>query len=448
MSATTTLATFVDSTTIDDVPPDVRDLARRCLRDHVGVALLGSESDAGEQMREYATTAFPGTAATVIGGGTATPQGAALANGTFAHVDDYDDTFDSIVIHPSTPVAPAALAAAEDEDGTGAELLTALVVGSEVLYRVGHAVYPEHYDNGWHLTATVGTFGAAAAAASIYGLETDAIERAFGIAGSNAPTSLKRNMGSEIKLTHPGQGAQRGLEAAIMARAGWTANQQVLDGEKGYPDVMAPGRADTSVDTDGLGDTWALPDVGFKLYPSAIVTHAGIYALEYLLANEEIDPDEIESIDIEVDESIDVLKHPTLAGPFEAKFSFEFCLGLIVARGSVEPSAFSDPTLADESVQRAMDLVSVVPVSGLFGSEYFGYGARVRVETANGAVYTREQPTPPAMPYEPSDDAALEEKFYACAETVLDEERVTALNDELMTLGDAGTLDPVFELLG
>ena len=448
MAATTTLARFVEETGIDDVPPDVRALARRCLRDHIGVALLGSESDPGERMREYATTAFTGTTATVIGGGTATPHGAALANGTFAHVDDYDDTFDSIVIHPSTPVAPAALAAAEAENATGMELLTALVVGSEVLSRVGHAVYPEHYDNGWHLTATVGTFGAAAAAASIYGLEADTIERAFGIAGSNAPTSLKRNMGSEIKLTHPGQGAQRGIEAVTMARAGWTANRRVFDGEKGYPDVMAPGRSDTSVDTDGLGDRWALQDVGFKLYPSAIVTHAGIHALESLLAEEGIDPDRIESIDVEVDESIDVLKHPPLGGPFDAKFSFEFCLGLVVAYGSVRPSAFADSTLTEEPIRRAMDLVSVVPVSGLFGSEYFGYGARVRVETVDGAVYLRDQRRPPAMPYEPSDDAALEEKFRACAGTALGAEAVATLNDELVSLGDGGTLCSVLRLLG
>ncbi len=448
MSDTTTLARFVGSTSIDDIPPEVRELARQCFRDHVGVALLGSGSDPGERMREYATTAFPGTAATVIGGGTATPQGAALANGTFAHVDDYDDTYDSIVIHPSTPVAPAALAAAEAADATGAELLTALVVGSEVIYRVGHAVYPEHYDNGWHLTATVGTFGAAAAAASIYGLDTDAVERAFGIAGSNAPTSLKRNMGSEIKLTHPGQGAQRGIEAVIMARAGWTADRRVLDGDKGYPDVMAPGRSDTSVDTDGLGDRWALPDVGFKLYPSAIVTHAGIYALERLLADEGIDPDEIESVDVEVDESIDVLKHPPLDGPFDAKFSFEFCLGLVLANGSIEPSAFSDSTLAEEPIRGAMDLVSVVPVSGLFGSQYFGYGARVRVETVDGTAYSRDQHTPPAMPYEPSDDAALEEKFYRCAGTVLEEGAVATLDAELGALGDGGRLDAVLESLG
>ncbi len=447
MNPTNQLAAFVATTTYDDIPPQIRQLARYCFRDHLGVGLLGSQSESGEKMHQYVSVSHKGTTATVLGGETATPQGAALANGTFAHVDDYDDTYESIVIHPSTPVVPAALAAAEAEDSSAEELLTALVVGTEVLFRVGHSVYPEHYDNGWHLTATVGTFGAAAAAASIYDLSESVIEHAFGIAGSAAPTTLKRNMGSTIKLTHPGQGAQRGIEAALMARDGWTANTTIFEGKNGYPAVMAPGRENPTVDVEGLGEQWSLTDVGFKLYPSAIVTHAGIYALEALLEEKGIDGDDLESVEVFVDETIDVLKHPKLAGPFEAKFSFEFCLSLIATYGSVDPEHFSQGFLEDEELNRQMEMITVIPETKLFGANYFGYGARIRVKTTDGETYTREQRTPPAMPYEMSDEGALESKFLECAATVYDDEKVAQLNERLLGLGETHTFEDVRSIL-
>ena len=447
MNPTNQLATFVATTTFDDIPPHIHQLARYCLRDHLGVGLLGSQSESGSRMHRYVSQSYTGTTATVLGGETATPQGAALANGTFAHVDDYDDTYESIVIHPSTPVVPAALAAAEAEESTAEELLTALVVGTEVLFRVGHSVYPEHYDNGWHLTATVGTFGAAAAAASIYGLSDETIEHAFGIAGSVAPTTLKRNMGSTIKLTHPGQGAQRGLEAALMARDGWTANRAIFEGENGYPAVMAPGRENPTVDVEDLGEQWSLTDVGFKLYPSAIVTHAGIYALEALLDEQGLNGDDVESVEVFVDETIDVLKHPTLSGPFEAKFSFEFCLSLIAKYGSVDPEHFSETFLEDDDLRSRMETVTVVPEAGLFGSEYFGYGARISVETTAGETYVREQRTPPAMPYEASDEAALQSKFLDCASAVFDDPEATQLNERLLGLCETHTLEDVLSII-
>ncbi|MGM0717446.1 MAG: MmgE/PrpD family protein, partial [Halobacteriota archaeon] len=129
MSQTAALAKFVAESSLDDVPEPVREKATEAIADLVGVAIYGSHHEVGEKVASYVETASPGTDATVLGRGTASPSGAALANGSFGHAVDFDDTFESIVLHPTSPVFCAALAAAEADGATGPDVLEAYVLG-------------------------------------------------------------------------------------------------------------------------------------------------------------------------------------------------------------------------------------------------------------------------------------------------------------------------------
>src|SRR6056297_403959 len=331
MGATEALAAFVSETELSDVPEPPRQKAKEAITDLVGVALYGSHHDIGDRITAFVETESTGDAATMFARGRASATGAALANATYGHAVDYDDTFECIVIHPTSPTVSAALAAAEATDATGADVLTAYLVGVDVAYRTGHSTYPSHYDNGWHSTGTVGTFGAAAAAASVLGLDVDEVRHAFGIAAS-ASSALKKNFGTMTKPLHSGHAAQMGLRAALLADKGFTADRNVFEGELGYGHVMTPdGSYDPTELTNDLGETWAVMDIGYKPYPSGVITHAAMDAFREVLVEHDLGPDDVERVVVSLDDAASkMLHHENPSTGLEAKFSIEFCLASVL----------------------------------------------------------------------------------------------------------------------
>ena len=442
MGETSTLAEFVATTAFDDVPGQQVEKAKRAIKDYVGVALYGSRHDVGDRVSSYVDRCLPGDDAAVLGHTTASPPGAALANGAFGHAIDYDDTFESIVIHPTSPVFPAALAGVQVADGTGPDVLTAYVVGVEAAYRVGHATYPSHYDNGWHSTGTVGTFGAAAAAASALGLAADETERAFGIAAS-CSSSLKKNFGTMTKPLHAGHAAQMGVRAASLPEAGFTADGTVFEGDIGYGRVMTPGGDyDPTELTEDLGGTWAVDDIGFKPYPSGVITHAAMDALRAVIEREALDPADVETIRVALDEAAsEMLIHADPDDALQAKFSIEFCLAAILREGDAGVREFSDEYVADPRTREAMAKVERDFEPTIFGGEFAGYGARVTVTTTGGQEYVEEEKHAPGSPNNPVSDARLDAKFFECAEPVVGDERTEAVASAVTDLDESGALD-------
>lgn len=420
MGETTTLAEFIVRTDLTDVPEDAIEAGKAAVRDYLGVALFGSQHEVGRRIREYVDSTVPGGDATLLGGGTASLVGAAVANGTFGHAIDYDDTFESIVIHPTSPVFAATLAAAEDVDATGAEALTGYLVGVETAFRVGHATYPSHYDNGWHSTGTVGSFGAAAATASVRGLSSAETKHALGIVAS-CSSSLKKNFGSMTKPLHAGHAAGVGLRATLLAERGFTADDAVLEGDLGYGNVMTPsGEYDPAHIVDGLGEEWAVEDVGFKPYPSGVITHAAMDALRTLVLEHEFEPDEVEEITVTLDDAAsEMLIHERPADALQAKFSIEFCLAAVLREANPGVHEFSDEYVSDPAVRESMALVERDFEPNLFGESYANYGARVVVETGDGTELVAEERHAPGTPTNPVSEARLRDKYQECATAVL-----------------------------
>lgn len=203
MGDTDRVARFVVSTGFDDLPPDVVDAAGTHVRDTLGVTLAGTTRDVGEIALDYVAAKDPGTDATFVGSGTASPAGAAFANGVLAHALEWDDTpaGPHHLSHPSAPTLPAASAAAELADAPGRETLAGYVTGVEVLSRLELASFPEHYYRGWHDTATYGVFGAAAVASAVLGLDREATADALGVAAS-CSAGLRKNNGTMTKPFH------------------------------------------------------------------------------------------------------------------------------------------------------------------------------------------------------------------------------------------------------
>jgi 2-methylcitrate dehydratase PrpD len=441
MDVTETLASFVVTTTYDDVPESVHEKSREAIRDAVGVAVYGSQHEVGETVGRYADRMFPGEGATVLGRGQSTPAGAALSNGAATHAIDYDDTFESIVIHPSGPVFSAALAAVEESGGDSRDLLTAYAVGCEAAYRVGQSTYPTHYDHGWHATGTAGSFGAAAAVGSALDLPVAEMRYALAIVASGS-SALKKNFGSMTKPLHPGHAAQVGVRAAFLAADGFTGDESILDGEMGYGMVMSPaGDYDTGEITEGLGETWAITDIGYKPYPSGVITHAAMDALRDIVVDEDLAPEDVDRVVVTLDEAASsMLIHADAGNALQAKFSIEFCLASVLRARDPGVREFSDEYVTEPETRAAMELVERDFEENLFGDDYAGYGGRVVVETTGGERYENEERRAPGGPNNPVSEERLRGKFFECAETVFDRDDAEELCDAVESLGEDGSL--------
>ncbi|MEH3085935.1 MAG: MmgE/PrpD family protein [Xylophilus ampelinus] len=355
---------------------------------------------------------------------------AALLNGISSHTFDFDDTHLKTIIHPAGPVASALLALAEHTGAGGRQLIDALVIGIDVACRMGNAIYPDHYDRGWHITGTTGMLGAAAGCARLLGLDADRTAMALGIAASQ-PVGLREQFGTMTKPFHPGGAARAGLMSALMARHGFTASPRALEAPRGFAQVVSSKTTWDEV-TDGLGERFEISFNSYKPFACGIVIHPSIDACAQLRARG-VRAEDVERIALRV--------HPLvleLTGKKEpvdglaAKFSvYHGCAaGLIFGRASEEE--YADDVVArpdmvalrrkvvatvDDSIDEASADVTAHLVDG---SE-----AHVFVEHAIGSLQR------------PMTDADLEAKFAGMADAVLGAERCRRLLDACWGLGDA-----------
>lgn len=446
MDATETLAAFVDETTLSDVPSDAQEKAKEAITDLVGVAIYGSHHEVGDKITAFVETDAPGDTATMFARGSASSTGAALANGTYGHAVDYDDTFESIVIHPTSPVFSAALAAAEDADGTGEDVLTSYLIGIEIAYRTGHSTYPSHYENGWHSTGTVGTFGATAAAASVMDLEPDEIEHAFGIAASMS-SALKKNFGTMTKPLHSGHAAQMGVRSAKLASSGFTADTSIFGGEIGYGNVMTIGDTyDPEELTAELGETWAVMDLGYKPYPSGVITHAAMEAFRDIVLQNDLEPENVDEIVVSLDDAAsEMLHHENPETGLEAKFSIEFCLAAVLLEDDPGIHEFTDEYVTDPETREQTAKVERDFKENLFGGNFANYAARVSAETTDGETYTAEMKHAPGHPTNPLSEERLRAKFDECTRDVLPDSEAEAAYEAIWALDEDGSLEQLLD---
>lgn len=441
MSETETLATVVRTTEFEDLPEAVVTKANEAILDYLGVALYGSRHEAGEHVAAYVSDTGGDGAAPMIGREKTAAPGAALANGTFGHAIDYDDTFESLVLHPTSPVFGAAFAASGRTDVTGKSLLTAYTVGIETAYRVGRSVYPAHYDHGWHITGTVGTLGATAATASILDLSVSEIRHALGIAAASS-SALKKNFGSMTKPLHAGHAAQSGVRAALLAERGFTADPNILDGDLGYGTVMSPGGTYDPDVIEAGHDEWGVLDIGYKPYPSGVITHAAMDALRDLVLEHDLEPEDVDRVVVTLDDAAsEMLHHENPENALQAKFSIEFCLASVLREREVGLAEFTDDYVTDETTRSVMDLVERDFEANLFEGPFANYGARVTVETLDGETLVGRERFAPGSPNNPLSRDRLERKFREGAAAVLDPDEIESVLDALEGLEEPGSLD-------
>ena len=262
-----------------DLTPSAKTWAVHAILDWVGVTVAGAREPLSEILSaQYGETDGPCTI--IAQGRRARVHDASLVNGAAGHALDYDDVNYSMHGHPTVPVAPVVMALGEEHGKTPHEVLRAFVAGYEVECAIGLMAGNEHYDNGFHVTGTMGTFGACAAACNLLGLNVEQTRYALGIAASQA-SGLKANFGTMTKPFHAGKAAMNGVIAAQIAARGFTAGDNAIEAAQGFVDATAPGFRATTFRANPHAP-FEVEKTLFKYHASCYLTHSTIEAVAQL----------------------------------------------------------------------------------------------------------------------------------------------------------------------
>jgi 2-methylcitrate dehydratase PrpD len=419
MLETQTLASYVVTGRIESVPEDVRHEARRAIVNYVGCALGGSVDTAVDRAIQ-ALGPYSGKPTASILGRTERmdPLHASLMNGISSHVYDFDDTTPKNYIHPTSPVASALFAYASANPVSGRDFMEAFILGFEAESRIGNAVYPAHYDVGWHITGTAGVFGAAAAIGKLLNLESHEMIWAIGLAATQA-AGLREMFGSMAKAFHPGRAAQNGYAAALLAQAGFTAGEHGLEGPRGFAAVQAA-KYDLLKITTRLGEDFDLRANTYKPFPCGIVNHPTIDGCIQIHDQHRLAPDQIAAVRLRVAPLVmDLCNQQGITKGLQGKFSVYHGAAIGLVRGKAGIQEYTDEAVNDPQIKRVRELVSATGDPSITEDQ-----ACVEVELTTGAKLTRFVEQSLGNIHRPMTDKQLEAKFRDQAVAALPAEQV------------------------
>jgi len=427
MNITKQLADFAVKTTFKDLPDEIGEHAKLCVLDWLGAALAGCQSPVAKIATSIIKKIGGIEESTVIGTDIKTSCiNAALTNGIIGHAVEMDDIHQEAIIHPAAPVLPAALAVAERNNLDGKDLLTAVVIGYEVEIRIGSAINPSHYQF-WHTTGTCGTFGAAATAGKLLGLDEKSMVYALGIAGTTA-AGLIEVFGTMSKPLNPGRAAMDGILAAMFAKEGLTSSTEILESEKGYLHAAAKEFKVEKI-IENLGKKFEIKNNIFKRHASCGHTHGAIDAVLEI----------IEKYGVKADNVSEVLvgTYPIAANTVgrnyepktadEAKFSLPYCVAAALIYGKVGLEEFSSEKLADPKVRELSKKVKAY-VEPEYINARLGC-AKVTIRTKRGNSYECRVDIPKGYPKKPLTKQEVQSKFRSLASLVLTEEKIRNILD-------------------
>jgi 2-methylcitrate dehydratase PrpD len=423
MGATKELAAYVVSTQPGAFPPDVRHEAHRALLNYVGCAVGGCHEPAVDVALRALAPCFGKPVSRILGRPEQLdPLHAALMNGISSHVHDYDDTTPKNYIHPTAPVASALFAYAGTQPVTGADFLPAFILGFEAESRVGNAVYPAHYDVGWHITGTAGVFGAAAAIGRLLALPVQNMVWALGLAATQA-AGLREMFGAMGKAFHPGRSAQNGYTAALLAQAGFTGSDAGIEGPRGFAAVQAA-KYDLSKVTARLGQDFDLRANTYKPFPCGIVIHPTIDACIQIARSHALKPQQIAAVRLQVAPLVlDLCSKKHISVGLEGKFSVYHAAAIGLVCGKAGLTEFSDATVNDPVVKSVRETKVIASADPAIAED----AVHVEVELSSGERIHKQVDHAIGNLGRPMTDAELEEKFLDQAAAVLPAPQVREL---------------------
>ena len=409
--------------------------AHRTFANWVGCAIGPSRHETVEAALSAVQELQPSAQASILG----RPEkvdiaSAALINGISSHTWDFDDTHLKTIIHPAGPVAPAVLALCEHLSLSGRELIDALVLGIEVSCRVGNAIYPDHYDRGWHITGTTGMLGSAAACSRLLGLDAARTQMALGIAASQ-PIGLREQFGTMTKPFHPGGAARVGLMSALMAKHGYTASKRALEAPRGLLQVYSA-KTDWSEITEGLGTRWEAALNTYKPFACGIVIHPAIDGCVQLRNAHGLTADQIAKVTLKVHSLVlELTGKKTPSDGLQSKFSvYHSCaVGLIFGQAG-------EHEYTDEVVMRPDVLALRAKVEAIVDDRIHEAAADLTITTTDGRELHLFVKHAIGSVENPMSAEQLQAKFAGQTEPVLGAEKSALAWNLSMTMASAADM--------
>lgn len=411
---TVRLAEYAAGLRYDDLPPLVVQRAKDCITDTVAVITQGSSLPWSRIVVRYAQRTGGGGCSRILGTGGPSVQApaAALANGALAHAFESDNlTRPGAGVHPGATLLPPALAIAQELGSSGRDLITAVIAGFEVMYRIGRATKHSNERRGFHAPGTTGPFGAAVAAGKLMQLDTATTTNALGIAGSLACGLMefaRSGTGAMVKRLHLGRAAESGVLAANLAADGFTGPRSVLEGDAGFLKVFCT-EWDVADLTSGLGSEFATMNLCLKRFPVHMTAQTALQAILELRVEHGFSGAQVDRVNVAGNErmaTVNNIPHPT--DIMMAQYSIPFCVALALFRDPRDPASFGESALADADIRAMCQRVAVTvadPPPSVAGA------SNVTVWLTDGQVLAREVAEFNGTPARPLTRDELRDKF-------------------------------------
>ncbi|MEK9672717.1 MAG: MmgE/PrpD family protein [Rhodospirillaceae bacterium] len=434
------LARWISGAKPADFTPRARRWARHAILDWFGVTIAGADDPLVGILADDALAAGEAGAAPLVGRTEkVTPTMAAMINGAASHALDYDDVNKRLHGHPTVPVVPAIMALAQQTGSSGRDVVDAFIVGYEAECLVGEMMGLAHYDHGWHATATVGTFGAAAGCARMLGLDADKTAMALGIAATQA-AGLKSMFGTMCKPLHAGKAAMNGLLAARLAARGFTSRPDAIECEQGFGKTQSADFHTLPVRPDPAAP-YAVEENLFKYHAACYLTHSSIEAIRKMTQHHGFGAADVTRVRTRVDAGHrKVCDIPEPETGLQVKFSIRHCIAM--ALSGIDTSDRDIYTEATANRPDLMDLRRKVEVEDT--KHKSRHAAEVVIDLTDGRSVVEFFDVGA-----PADDVDLQEqrlaaKFTRLAEPTIGAGKTKTAADQVMKLDDA---EDVNELL-
>jgi len=449
------LAEQVTNLTYGSLDKSVIQRAKEAVLDTIGVTLEGSRTRCADLLNEHIEDIGGREEATIIGRNRrSSPSNAALVNTSSGHALDYDDVSVTVIGHPAVVTLFPALALGEKLHSSGEDILSAFIAGYETIASIARGVIPEFNEKGWHCCSTLGTFGAAATACKICGLNREDTATAFGIAGALA-SGVKENFGTMTKPLQVGKAASNGITSALLVKKGFTASPQILEGKHGFCSVFAPTyELDKMVESYGRPFDLVSGGAIFKKWAACYAFHPCIEAIILLSEENNILPEDVSKIEIAATPIVvDNHFYDEPRTGIEGKFSAHFCAAVALAKRKAGSREFSENVIKDPVIKNLMTKVRLYADQDLCKHGYVlpeeegPTKTRVAIMLNDNRVLFREISIAKGAPSRRLSVEEIIGKFKECAGIILSEESIENLLDCVMNLEQMSDISRLMNML-
>ena len=417
MTASEILANFCLEQQLTSIPNDVKAMAKSVIVDTVGVATYGSQFPWSQAIAKYATAVGSGGSSRVFGMANTrlNASAAALANGSFTHAFEQDSLRKpGAGVHPGATIVAPAWSVAEELGATGSELMHAVIIACEVMFRIGAASLHTSEKKGFHAPGLTGPYGSAIAAGILMKLNPSQLSAALGIAGSMSAGLLaftKANKGADVKRLHLGRAAEAGIVAARLAKEGLEGPENILEGHFGFLESYCS-NSNPELLTKDLGSAWETQKICLKAFPCHVTSHTTIESLRILMQEHSFTAAEVSKIDVEVSDK--VLSHHIIRQPSDVKqaqYSLPFCVAWALYRDPYQPENMNESILTDAFITKMSQAMTLTPFITP-NKNNTAWSSLLKITLQSGKVIERWSDEFTGSPTKPLTGAGLKNRFF------------------------------------